>query len=91
MKLVKICVLVLAVCLIISGCAWGEKRIGKDAALQIALDDAGLTRDQVTDVSVDLEREMGSSWYEVDFEKGLTEYEYTVNATTGEIISSGTD
>lgn len=68
-----------------------HKRIGSKAALQAALDEVGLTADQVTDVDVEFERGLRSSWYEVDFESGRREYEYRVDAYTGEILSSATD
>ena len=85
---VLVSALVVAAC----GCALGgPQKIGKDAALQTALDDAGLTADQVADIDVELERNIRSSWYEVDFESGSLEYEYKVNAYSGEILSSATD
>ena len=83
-------VVILAVAL--SGCTFGgAKKIGKDAALQIALADAALTRDQVADIDIELERNTGSAWYEIDFESGRTEYEYRIDAYSGEILSGRTD
>ncbi len=85
-------VVVLVLALLLCGCSiFGEKKIGKQAALQAALADAGLAADQVADVSVEYEKEFRSAWYEVEFESGRTEYEYKVNAYTGEILSSRTD
>ena len=95
MKLFKQLVLVvfiLAMVLAACGCAFGgPKKIGKDIALQAALDDAGLTADQATDIDIELERGFRSSWYEVDFESGRCEYEYRVDAFTGEILFSAMD
>ncbi len=74
------------------GCAFGgNKKIGKEAALQIALEDAGLTSAGAADIDVDLEKSFSGDWYEVSFESGRTEYEYKVDAHTGEIISATTD
>lgn len=90
----KTVLLVLAVVLAIAvcGCALGgEKRIGKDAALQVALEDAGLTSEEVRDVDIELDRTLTSRRYEVDFEAGRTEYEYKIDAYTGEILSAATD
>lgn len=85
-------VFMLALLLSACGCAFGgSKTIGKVAALQAALDQAGLTAEQVTDIDIELERGIGSSWYEVDFESGRVEYEYRVDASSGEILSSATD
>ena len=67
------------------------KRIGKDAAAAIALEDAGLTRDQVWDLDVDLERGFRVSWYEVGFDFGGKEYEYRIDAVSGEILSHHTE
>ena len=93
MKGFKKCVLLLVVfALVLSGCAFGGgKKTGKEAALQAALTDAGLSADQVADIDVELERGLRSAWYEVDFENGRTGFEYKINAYTGEILSARTD
>ena len=93
MKGFKKCVLLLVVlAIVLSGCAFGSgEKIGKDAALQAALTDAGLTADQIVDIDIEWERSLFSAWYEVDFECGRTEYEYKVNAYSGEILSERTD
>ena len=85
-------VFILAMVLAACGCAFGgPKKIGKDIALQTALDHAGLTADQVRDIDIEFERGIGSSWYEVDFESGIVEYDYRVDAFTGEILASAMD
>ena len=62
----KCTLLVVILAVMLCGCEFGgEKRIGKDAALQIALTDADLTRDQVTDIDVDLEQIFRSASYEI--------------------------
>ena len=40
---------------------------------------------------IELEKTLSSAWYEVDFESGRAEYEYRINAYTGEILSATTD
>ena len=95
MKLVKkvvLTVLVLAIVISAFGCAFGgSKKIGKNAALQAALEDAGLTPDEVTDIDIEYEKTLFSAWYEVDFESGRTDYKYRIHAYTGEILSSAAD
>ena len=59
--------------------------IGRDAAVQIALKDAGLERAQVYDVDVDYEH----GWYEVEFESGRGDFAYRIDARTGEILTGG--
>lgn len=85
-------VFVVILAVVLSGCAFGgAKRIAKSEALQIALTDAGLTKDQVVDVDIELERNVRSVWYEIDFESGRSEYEYRIDAYSGEILSGRTD
>lgn len=57
-------------------------------AKETALRHAGLDESQVSDVDVDLDRENGKLIYEVDFISGNTEYDYDINAETGEVISA---
>ncbi len=59
----------------------------KDAK-EAALRHAGLQESQVSDVDVDLDRDNGKLIYEVDFNSGNTEYDYDINAETGEVISA---
>ena len=49
---------------------------------------AELDENQVTDVDVDLDRDNGKLIYEVDFNSGDTEYDYDIDAETGEVISA---
>lgn len=65
--------------------------IGNDKAQQIALDNAGLTRDQVSSFKIELEREDSGWEYKVEFKYGEKEYEYKINATTGSIIEKSID
>ena len=66
-------------------------RIGRDAAVRIALTDAGFARTEVYDVDVDYERERGGAYYEVDFEKGALEYKYVIDARSGAILGFRTE
>ncbi len=85
-------VLVLAIAISACGCVFGgNKKIGKEAALQIALEDAGLTSDEAVDIDIELEKSFSKVWYEVGFESGRAEYEYKIDAYTGEILSATTD
>ena len=61
--------------------------IGKDAAVQIALKDAGLERNQAYDLDVDYEH----GYYEVDFESVKGDFSYRIDARTGEILTGGID
>ena len=87
-KIFALIVVLLAAALVALFFVWrgASSRIGQDRALEIALGDAGLTRQEVRDVDVDYEREHGAGVYEVSFEKGAAEYEYSIDAKTGEIL-----
>ena len=87
--------IVLVFTFVFTGCGFifgSKEKIGKDAAREIALKDAKLTLEQVSDIDIELERSLfHSARYEIGFESGRTEYEYKINAYTGEIISAKTD
>ena len=57
-------------------------------AKETALRHAGLSESQVNNLDVDLDRENGKLIYEVDFNSGNTEYDYDIDAETGEVISA---
>ena len=60
--------------------------IGQDAALQAALDFAGLTRDSVPYVDVDPELDEPTPYYEVELIVDGREQDYGVDAFTGQVI-----
>lgn len=65
--------------------------ISEDEAKAIALKDAGLTEEEVTGIRVKLETDHGVREYEVDFYAGDKEYDYDIDAQTGEIRSKDMD
>ena len=65
--------------------------IGQEAALAAALAHAGMDISQVTDTEVEMDCENGVIIYEVEFDTGGIEYEFDINASTGEVINSGRD
>ena len=66
----------------------GPRLIGEEAAREIALQHAGLTAEQVTFLPTDLEIEDGRQVYDVEFyTAGYTEYDYEIDAVTGEVVS----
>ena len=62
-----------------------SKYIGVDKAKTIALKDAGLSASSVTFTKAKLDRDDGVAVYEIEFYSGNTEYEYEINATSGQI------
>lgn len=65
--------------------------IGRDRAKSIALAHAGLTESQITRLQVEKDEDDGRIVYEIDFEKGNTEYEYTIDAVTGTVLEHEKD
>lgn len=64
-----------------------ENAINAQKARGIALEHAGVAAENVTDFEIDLDRKNGVTVYEVEFRAGDTEYDYVINAQTGEVIS----
>lgn len=69
------------------GTASEKAYIGADAALKSALDHAKLKKDAVSGIEIDLDYEHGCMVYEIEFNRGSDEYEYDINALTGEVIA----
>lgn len=61
--------------------------IGEEAAKQAALTHAGKTADTVSFARCNLDFDDGRWKYEVEFYEGNAEYDYDIDATTGEVIS----
>ena len=60
--------------------------VTEDVAKETAVSDAGFSVSEVTFTSVSQDTENGVAVYEVEFVKDTTEYSYTINQTSGEII-----
>lgn len=58
-----------------------------DEAKDVALDDAGLTSSEVIFTKAKLDMENGISVYDIEFYAKSTEYEYEINANTGDVYS----
>lgn len=65
--------------------------ISEEEAKKIALKDAGVNESDTTGMQIKLEMDDGIQEYEVDFNVGVTEYDYTINATDGKIIEKDAD
>jgi len=63
----------------------------EEEAKAIALEDAGVTEQEILGIRVKLEQDDGIQEYEVDFYAGNTEYDYDIDASTGEIRSKDMD
>lgn len=86
----KVAVLLLAGMTIgaFTGCAGGGADIGRDAALEAALGDAGVSESDASRLKVSEERDDGRKIYEIRFDVGQTQYDYEILASDGQVVSS---
>ena len=70
------------------GVASQDKYIGADRAKEIALAHAQVVAADVWDLEAELEVEKGALVYEVSFDYGNYEYDYHIDAQSGEIVKS---
>lgn len=66
----------------------GGQDIGEDAALQAALKAAGVSEADASRVLISMDRDDGMTLYEVRFDAGGTEYDYEIQASDGQVVSS---
>ncbi len=62
-----------------------EDVIGEDAALEKALEHAGLNKEDITVVYIGLDKDKGRMEYDIEFYCGNEEYDYEINAYNGTI------
>lgn len=68
-----------------------EAKISKSKAKSTALTHAGVKETEISRYEVELEKDDGVWKYEISFNVGRTEYDYTINAETGKILESEKD
>ncbi len=67
--------------------AW-NKYIAKEAAVDIAIAHAGVDKSTVAAIRTELDTDDGKAHYDIEFKLGTVEYEYEIDALTGQIIKS---
>ncbi len=72
---------------VFAGCG-NDSDIGRDAALEVALGDAGVNESDATRLRVSEDRDDGRKVYEIRFDVEDKEYDYEIQASDGAIISS---
>ncbi|MBD5542938.1 MAG: PepSY domain-containing protein [Lachnospiraceae bacterium] len=68
-----------------------DVQISLDAAKNMALSDAGVSSSEITYTKETLDYEDGIAVYDIEFNTAEYEYEYEINAVTGEIHSKDTE
>lgn len=66
-------------------------KITKDEAKKIALKDANLKENEITDFEIELDRENDTLVYDISFDKGNEDYDYHIDANSGKIIKKDKD
>lgn len=61
--------------------------ISEKDAYKIALTHSGVDENTIEKLHIDLDRKHGKKEYEIEFISGYTEYDYDIDAVTGEIIN----
>lgn len=95
-KIIIICAVIIA--LIAAGILYlvyqtrdDELLIGQERAQQIALSDAGLAENQVSQLKTKIKYDNGVWYYDVEFKTIALEYEYEIEAYSGAIIDKDMD
>lgn len=70
------------------GNASDKAYIGEDKAKEIAFAHAGITAQDIYFYEMDMDVEKGVMVYEIDFKCGGYEYEYDINAQTGDVVKN---
>lgn len=70
------------------GKASDKAYVGEDKAVEAALTAAGLDRSQIGGLKSEIDYDNGSMVYEIEFVSGGVEYEYEINASTGEVVKA---
>ena len=88
----KFLALILSVIFVLGLCACANRpALSADEALDIALNQAGVTRENIRNLENRLEWDDGIRIYEIDFDSGASEYSFDVNAETGAIVERDRD
>ncbi len=83
-------IIAMTITALLTGCRFPAD-IGKDKAAEIALEDAGFVKSDVTRLQISKDRDDGESIYDVEFTSGNTEYDYEILASNGEILRADYD
>ena len=88
----KMSVLIVVLTLLLTACGSSETKISADKAKEIALNHAGVLKEDATFLRAERDSENGKAVYEVEFySKDKKEYDYEIDANTGEILSYDSD
>jgi uncharacterized membrane protein YkoI len=94
-KTVKTIIIIAIVLIIIGACIGGffiwrhnSMYISEKAAIAAAIADAGLETSDILKTDAEFEKNAYSAWYDVEIHTRGMEYEYDIDAVTGEVLSA---
>lgn len=88
----KLLLLLVVSIIAFAGCGENKDEITVEKAKEIALSHAGISADNTTFIKAEREREGTKAVYDIEFySKDMKEFDYEIDANTGEIISYDTD
>ena len=87
-------ILILLLCLtmllgVLAGCSNDSDIITQEQAMEVALEDAGVTADQITDTHIHIMEQNGEPCYSIHYNVGSTAYSFMVSVSTGKIVGYG--
>ena len=68
-----------------------SEQINEADAKKIVLENANISENEVSFLRVHLDREDGRNVYDIEFLSGTTEYDYEIDASTGDIVAYDSD
>lgn len=84
-------VILIAVIWIVIRTTPGNEYVGSTKAEDIALEDAGVLRENVTYIKSHIDTSDRIKVYDIEFQVNNKEYDYEINAVTGAILEKGYD
>ena len=74
---------------ILAGCGNDSDIVSQEQAMKIALEDAGVSADQITDTHIHIMEQDGEPCYSIHFNVGSIAYSFMVSVSTGKIVGYG--
>lgn len=90
-NIIAIILLVVFSLSLLAGCTQKVKIVTSDEAEKIALAQAGISKDQATDIHTHIVTEQGLTCYSIHITAGDKEYSFVISAADGAILSSGNE
>ena len=90
-KILTVLIIILVLAVLLAGIGitiFNSKYISHKEAVKIALAESAIDGQNLRDVDWDFEWSPYSAWYEIDIDIHGYEYDYSIDAVTGEILHS---